>query len=231
MMSPSDHKQTAPWIPPEAPCPLRSLFYEHATLITVRKGEKVIHRNRFHQHPYQHSLIFLRQGLLGRSKSTSNINKQLISTLLLPNRVYGPSSCLLDTNDEDTLVALRKSQIMILSPKRLQECLSNSPDPKLRKAINDYFLNCLESEHRGMFIIATEETQGRLAKLFKSLIYATDGKDQGDRYEVPIRLSNEELRKLVYTTKKTINTILPGWKRKGLYFQKEQATVISKSII
>ncbi|USD37541.1 hypothetical protein [Ferrimonas sp. SCSIO 43195] len=222
---------SSPWIPPEAPAFLRMAFYEKSALITVKKGDSVVHRNALHQHPYQNCLILVQRGLLGRRKCTNDINKQLFTTLLLPNRIYGYSGFLRYSEAEDTLVALRESQIMVLPITHLKQKLANNCDSRLKQEVITYFLSCLEAEQKSLFVIATNDTQDRLSKLFKALIHSTLGKDHGDKYEVPIRLTNEEVRKLIYTTKKTINTILPYWKREGLYCQNEHSTLISKSII
>lgn len=218
-----------PWIPPEADRHLRSFFYEYCSLVHLKKGETLEFNKNNRTHPYEDSLILLNKGVIGKSIATHSETKEFFSTLILPNRLYGTGKVIQNIKRPDTLIALRQSEILVLPIRKINALSNNSK--KMNEDLMQYCFNCMESERQGMYLVATESVRNRLGKLFRALIHSTDYQEMGCSYQIPIKFSNEEIRRLIYTTKKTINTVLPEWKRLGLYYHNGDTTILSKSIL
>ncbi|MCL1046542.1 hypothetical protein L2737_14605 [Shewanella electrodiphila] len=217
-----------PWVFPEIPRVFRTVFYEHCTLKTIRKGDKI----NFNSGSIENNkkfFILLNKGVLLNYREINATNKELFTGVVLPNRVAGHNNFLNLTDNSEFLIASVDSEVMFLSVDNLKAAFLQTKD--LKDCVYQYCISCLKSESEGAHIIGTKNVDQRVRLLFHSLMNAYPKDENNDTYKIPLKLTNEEIRKVIFATRKTINTLIPKWKRSNLYQLDKNSTIINKKLI
>lgn len=219
---------TKPWVYPEVPSDLRAIFYENCQIRTIKKGEKICFNLGSIENGKKH-LVYVKSGRLLNYRETSTMNKELFTGIIMQNSVAGHSNFLNFSDNSEFLIASLDSDIMVLPVARLTSAFTLKTG--LKESVYNYFITCLKSESEGAHIIGTRPIDERVKVLLSTLVNLYHNESENENYEIPIKFSNEEIRKVIFATRKTINTLIPKWKKSKLYLLKREKTIINKELI
>ena len=135
--------------------------------------------------------------------------------LLLPNRAMGDLTCISGEIVNVTTVAIRDSEVLVVPPKILLNAMRNDFDISI--SITKKIIQKQECHIEGMLANFTMEHTDRLKIFYKALLLSYNVFSNENWLKLPIKLSNEELGKIIHATRVTINRIHLRWKEENFY--------------
>ncbi len=207
------------WLIPPVPNEFHDIFNENCQKISVTRG---------HKFKIGHSFIYLADGLLCQGFLSGALNKTHFISLTVPGRAVGYMQFIGSQSHVEYVKALRNSEVMILPFEKLETYLKK--DYELHRLIIKYCSDCIESDVEGFQQLFTESAATRLKVLLKGIFKAFGITITVGWNKLPLKLTHKEYSQVVFTTLKTIDCLLPQWKKDGLYRSNKDGVWIHGSL-
>ena len=219
-----NYYKTTPWIIPSAFRQLEDLFTQHGKSFSFSKGDIIAGPLVSGEKIRLNQMIYLESGLLSQCFITHNPNKPKAMSLVLPSRVINYTGYMgFDTSSEN-LIALRNSQVYTMDIEAVRE---SAKKLGFEEQLKSYCMKCIASDFDAFTCMFTCETEKRLGFFFQSLIDSLSCNKDSDWALIPIKLSYGEISSVMYTTKKTIERIIPDWKQRGIIIFEDDSIKIN----
>lgn len=199
---------TPPYILPMEDERVISLCHQFGTLRFVKKG------NILKDGGEQNRLFLLKSGLCLYMVNYM-LEKPRVLGLLLPNRTMGDITCISGEIVNVTTVAIRDSEVLVVPPETLLDAMKRDFD--LSKSITKKIIQKQECHIEGMLANFTLERAERLKVFYKVLLLEYNAFSNESWLKLPIKLSNEELGKIIHATRVTVNRIHLKWTEENVY--------------
>ncbi|USD37537.1 Crp/Fnr family transcriptional regulator [Ferrimonas sp. SCSIO 43195] len=210
----SNYYDTTPWVIPATEKSITELFLCFGERVKVKRRETVAGPTLCGNKLNSDKMLYLHSGLLAQTYVTHDANKPYAISLVLPGRVINYCGYMgIDTCSE-SVIALRDSEVFMLPIDEVRNRVKERTE--LENEIQSYCMSCIASDYDAFTCMFTCDTEKRLAHLFKSLAQSFNCDLKNEWINIPLKLSYSELSYVMYTTKKTIERILPNWRERGI---------------
>lgn len=203
-----------PWLIPEIEEEVFELARKKSTKFHLKSSEIIFGRQNTGEIKNRDCVIFVENGLLCQAIHTDDVNKPTAISITLPRRMLNYCGYLGMAVTSETVYALRESDVFVISIESLKKQLENNH--RLSEAIINYCVKCVASDYETFACMFTKMAEKRLAIFFLSLAKSIGINNGNNYYFIPIDFSYQELSQVMYSTTKTIERIVPIWKRKGV---------------
>lgn len=207
------NKFPIPWITPGLPHEFVEIFRREGVSKIYKKDAIVIDEN--HEMDY---FLYIKYGVLSQAVVNFNLNKPLAMNIFTPGRMMGYLNFFTGLNSPRRIICLEKSEILVVSFDEMRRIVES--DFALYKSFVGYCELCGRSELNGMIGLFTSSAEDRLRVLFTSILSSVDYDFEKCREEdwvkLPVNLRRDDIIKIIYTSKLTLDRILSQWTKEGL---------------
>ena len=197
-----------PWLPPQEYEEIRSIYYQHGTLVRIPKNTVLKSSGD------ENRLFYLKKGLC-----TCSVNgypdKILTLALLLPGRAIGDLTCVSGETVNMTITARRDSEVLALPAGTLTDYMEK--DAHIGVLMARTVLSKRNSHLEGMLNNCFLSQDQRLRVFFKALIASEQSDYNSPWYKVTIKLNNEEIARVINATRVSVSRLIGEWIDNGLY--------------
>ena len=194
-----------PWIYPEDPEPLRAFYKCHGKPAKYKKGDVIKSGGE------SQKLFYLVNGLCGYFINYSMQPRSF--ALILPGRSMCDLTSISGEKVNITTLAMRDSEVLTIPPNMLIDAMKR--DAGFAFMMCKHAIAKQECSLEATMANFTHEPPMRL-KVFMMALISTFHKEINDFNVLPLVLTNEEMGKIINTTRVTVNRILTGWQKIGL---------------
>lgn len=203
-----------PWFIPEIDEDLLEFVKEHSNRVHLNPSDVILGSLCSGEIRNKDCVIFTETGLLCQTIHVDDVNKPTATSITLPKRMLNYCGFLGMNTNSETVYALRASDVLIISINKLEKLLNL--EPRLKECMRNYCIKCIASDYETFVCMFTQTTEKRLAIFLLSLASSIGDIVDENSILVPINLSYHELSQVMYSTSKTIERIMPIWKRNGV---------------
>ncbi|GGZ15592.1 Crp/Fnr family transcriptional regulator [Shewanella fodinae] len=214
MFSVNELYSHTPWLIPEIEEEVFEFVKKYSNRVHLKSSDIIFGHQNTGDIKNKDSVILVEKGLLCQAIHTDDVNKPMAITIILPKRMLNYCGYLGMAVTSETVYALRESDVYVISIKVLEHHLEQNY--RIKEAIKTYCVKCIASDYETFACMFTKMTEKRLATFFLSLARSIGVKEDNEFSYIPIKLSYQELSYLMYSTTKTIERIMPLWKKMGI---------------
>lgn len=202
-----------PWITPSLPQEFVEVFRRNGVSKIYKKDAILIDEN--HEMDY---FLYIKHGVISQAVVNFNLNKPLAMNIFTDGRMMGYLNFFTKLNSPRRITCLKKSEILIITFDEMNSIIDS--DFKLYKSFVAYCELCGRSELNGMIGLFTSSAEDRLRVLYTSILcsagYDFKRCDERDWVKLPFSLRRDDIIKIIYTSKLTLDRILAQWTKDGL---------------
>lgn len=199
--------RSMPYFLPQEPEAFARVFREHGTKRSVPKGGTLKHGGE------DARVFFLDKGLCAYYAGEGFGHRPTILSVILPGSVMGDMTAVVGTRCNVHTVAMMPSEVLVLSPRVLQEAVFSDPALSLLELQNITAKE--ESLLEGMVANFTRPPQERLLIFFKAWLLRLESPTEGEWVRLPHCLSAESVGQAVNLNRVSVAKTIGAWTRQG----------------
>lgn len=202
--------QENPWILPKAEDTLINFFLKHGNVADVKASEIIVPID-----DYINKFVYVVGGLVSQNIVNYALNKPIAMALGFAGTYFGYRQYFTRRRSRCYLESLRKSKIITLAYDKAERIIDG--DVGILKTLMKGCLRSVESDLEGMIAMFALPPEKRLKGLISCLFEKMHSDMSGEWVEIPYKLKYEEISKIIYVTKLTVERIYSAWKKEGVY--------------
>lgn len=216
--------QENPWILPYADDKISDFFLKHGNNITVAKGEIIVPVEK-----YINRFVYVVDGLVGQNMVNYALNKPIAMALGFKGAYFGYRQYFTRRRSRCYIESLRKSTVITIDYDKVATLIDN--DMELLKCFMKGCIRSVESDLESMIAMFSLTPEERL-KGFLTSLFERMGTDVNKEWvQIPYKFKYEEMAKIIYVTKVTLDRIYISWKRSGVYKKEGDGYFIKKDFL
>lgn len=220
-----------PWVIPGVPKSLENIFIKYGKSVRVKRNTAVAGvfatvKEYMGPPPCTPTdMIYLKSGMLGQAYEIYDANKPMAISIVLPGRMVNYAAYLRIDNSKEVLITLKNSEILYLSADEFE-----MHTREIKETVRHYCMQCVASDYDAFTCMFTCDTEKRVAYFYKSLVDTFEPAAENGWMRISVKLSYSVLASVMYTTKKTIERLMPVWQDNGWIKLDKEATHIHASL-
>lgn len=211
-----------PWVRFAAAPEIREFLLRSGTIREYKKNEVVI--PSFYVYPH-FSLIV--GGVLAKGFDVQGSSKLFSHSVLFPGSVVGTYYFMTKNITNMKIIALRNSKLIEVPHELVYDYMNKDKEFAL-KILNHTAMD-FASDSEGLATVSSRPATEKYKILMKILMIRFNVKPEGGWYKIPFTFTHDELSRIIYTTKITINRILMDGTKNGFFRKEGRDRYIHKS--